>query len=655
MRAAIFAALALAAGCAPPHREVQVVPSLQACLPSSLNALQVSALGDFPPDPTGVVSIAPSGPPATLRLPDGTRVIAALGLGPEGPVAFGRTAPLDPALVGGTVPIAFGAPDGICATSAMVRARSGHRAALLSDGSVVLTGGLDDQGSPVLSLERYLPTGDLTNPPGSFVAVDPGGSTALDVRAAIGHALAVLPGGDFYVVGGAPVVAGRADGIAYGGMTHHTSDGTIDGPPRVLDGDPRAFHTATVLADGRVLIAGGCKEPSAGDCPTDKVLSSTEIFDPVLLTFTAGPDLAFARWDHDAILRGDGSVLMVGGGVGLPGSSAPIEVFDPDEPRAITSGAGSGRAALLPTGTVVIAGGARDAAAAGVTLWLSPMEQAVTVGALPQAVTGETVTALEDGATLVAGGATSGGLFVGPAIVDARGGAVPLTANFSRRDHTATRLTDGTVLLAGGVDESGGASNSAFIYLRSPLGPYSSLPALALGDPAAPVEPRRPDRAGDDADVLALQAPSTAGDGRPQEWALVSALQLQDFTLAFTAASSGTAAAAVVFGWTSDASYAFLTLEAGRPVTLSTVTLARTGQSAVVPDAGCVGAALDAGEFPDGAPLPLTLSFVGGVVDVASPARPLLHCAPQAAIGRGAVGVGAIQGTARFGTATITR
>jgi len=67
----------------------------------------------------------------------------------------------------------------------------------------------------------------------------------------------------------------------------------------------RRGHTATRLADARVLIAGG--ENGTG------TLNTTEIYDPASGTFSAAANMATARADHSATLLADGRVLIAGG------------------------------------------------------------------------------------------------------------------------------------------------------------------------------------------------------------------------------------------------------------------------------------------------------------------------------------------------------
>jgi Galactose oxidase, central domain len=64
---------------------------------------------------------------------------------------------------------------------------------------------------------------------------------------------------------------------------------------------PRCAHTATLLLDGRVLIAGGENASSA-------LLSSTEIYDPATQTFTPSRNMTVARSWHTATLLADGRV-----------------------------------------------------------------------------------------------------------------------------------------------------------------------------------------------------------------------------------------------------------------------------------------------------------------------------------------------------------
>src|SRR6185437_2532459 len=71
---------------------------------------------------------------------------------------------------------------------------------------------------------------------------------------------------------------------------------------------PRAWHTATLLTNGKVLIAGGISQT-----PTTEGLSSAEVYDPSSGRFSATGRMSVPRISHTATLRPDGRVLIAGG------------------------------------------------------------------------------------------------------------------------------------------------------------------------------------------------------------------------------------------------------------------------------------------------------------------------------------------------------
>jgi hypothetical protein len=86
----------------------------------------------------------------------------------------------------------------------------------------------------------------------------------------------------------------------------------------------RADHTATLLNNGKVLIAGGYSYYANG------VWSSAELYDPAEETFTATGSMTTPRADHTATLLNNGKVLLVGGYSSIDGVLSSAEIYDPD-------------------------------------------------------------------------------------------------------------------------------------------------------------------------------------------------------------------------------------------------------------------------------------------------------------------------------------
>jgi len=296
-------------------------------------------------------------------------------------------------------------------TGDLTPARVGGTATLLSDGRALIAGGWDNSRGSNTTLAST----ELYDPAsGTFT---PTGDL---IAARVNHTATLLSDGRVLIAGG-------HSGSSILDSTELYDPATGTSTPTGKMETTREGHTATLLPNGRVLVAGGLGGSSRS------VLASAELYDPASGIFTATADLATARTNHTATLLRDGRVLMAGGSDG-DGALASAELYDPT------------RGTFTPTG---------DLAAARYT---------------------HTATLLADGRVLVAGGfdgrrsvggGYASGLLASAELYDPKTGAFTPTADLAaaRHAHTATLLSDGRVLVAGGIGgPAGSALASAEIY-----------------------------------------------------------------------------------------------------------------------------------------------------------------------------------------------
>ena len=232
----------------------------------------------------------------------------------------------------------------------------------------------------------------------------------------------------------------------------------------------RAAHTATLLPDGKVLIAGGFGNGQSR-------LAQAELFDPVQKTFTSIGSMNASRSGHTATLLPNGKVLIAGGYNGDYLASA--ELYDPASrtfrPTNAMHTARSGHVAvLLPDGKVLLVGGVgtgwtflKDA-----ELYDPATNSFTRTGEMLAARESHTATLLKNGKVLITGGhkdrRAAMTVYSSAEIYD------PATGKFSamrdmtrvRHKHGAVLLADGRVLIVGGADKRDGrpAYSSVEIY-----------------------------------------------------------------------------------------------------------------------------------------------------------------------------------------------
>jgi Galactose oxidase, central domain len=371
---------------------------------------------------------------------------------------------------------------GFLSASTLRTPRGGHTATLLPNGKVLVAGGIDSAtsfvetsgspgesmplcGHPVASAELYDPATATFSATGSMSA------------ARAFHTATLLPSGKVLIAGG---LTGCSGGPALASAELYdpaTGSFSVTGSMA----NARAYHTATSLLNGQVLIVGGVD--FTGLSPLGGLdVSALELYDPATGAFSDTPGTLPTSL-HTATRLSDGKVLVAGGDstatptytldtVETLGSAA---LFDPGAMQLNATGSMQNArelhtAALLPDGRVLVAGGLEvcdDCLDSGPPLLVGELFDPATgsftaTGSMGAERIGHSATELPSGQVLLVGGDQFGTA----ELFDPATGSFTFTGSLSqeRRGHTATLLNDGRVLVIGGFDASGQALASAEIY-----------------------------------------------------------------------------------------------------------------------------------------------------------------------------------------------
>jgi hypothetical protein len=297
------------------------------------------------------------------------------------------------------------------ATGSMTTTRLCHTATLLNNGKVLFAGGdIEDESIlGTVSAELYDPS------TGTFTA------TGNMTTARMCQTATLLNNGQVLITGGENFTSGHT--LLASAELYDPTTGTFTATGSMSV--PRVFQTATLLSNGKVLVAGGFDVLNTVINP---VTSSAEIYDPATGSFSATGSMTTVRDTFDAVLLKDGTVLVLGG------SEEPqsAELYDPVD---------------------------------GTFTSLGNMQYAHPIAF--------TATLLGNGSVLIAGG----DIIASAEIYD------PATSSFSptssmtapRYFHTATLLNDGQVLVAGGQNESDYLSSAELYALPAISFSMSSL------------------------------------------------------------------------------------------------------------------------------------------------------------------------------------
>jgi large repetitive protein len=286
------------------------------------------------------------------------------------------------------------------ASGSLTGARFNHTATLLPNGMVLIAGGDSDNSSgfdsgPVSTAELYNPaTGQFST------------TTELMTTVRDGATATLLNNGKVLIAGGVIGTGTKTAEIYDPATGAFTATGSMH--------TARYFHTATLLSDGSVLVTGGLGQNGG------LVVSNTaEIYFPSSGQFTPVGNMAVARFSHTATLMNNGNVLIAGGGSGSSGNGTVVssaEIYNPASLSFATTGTlktarFQHTATPLKDGTVLITGGATTATSSAFTnsaeIYSLSNGTFTTTGDMTSERTSHTSTLLNDGRVLLTGGIDS--------------------------------------------------------------------------------------------------------------------------------------------------------------------------------------------------------------------------------------------------------
>jgi len=225
-------------------------------------------------------------------------------------------------------------------TGSLKTGRWGHIAVLLTNGRVVVVGGEIPNGAYTPSAELYDPSTGKWTTTGSLIVTR------------YGFEATSRQNGKALVAGGYAATTGAllAEAELYDPSTGKwATTGSLN--------DPRAVFTLTLLSNGQVLVAGGNDVNGLHG-----YASSAELYNPSTGLWTTTGSMNVARLSHTATLLANGEVLVAGGRTYAPGPLAEAELYNPSTGVWTTTGSmNTARAGhtgtLLQNGQVLVAGG----------------------------------------------------------------------------------------------------------------------------------------------------------------------------------------------------------------------------------------------------------------------------------------------------------
>ena len=352
---------------------------------------------------------------------------------------------------------AFGASGTWTPTGPMISAREGQTATLLVNGKVLVAGGTNN-GVALNSAELYNHTTGTWASTGSM-------HVARNLARSV-----LLSNGSVLMVGGC--LNDCLSTTTNSAELYNPTTGTFTATGSMVRA--RAEFGVTLLANGHVLVAGGCTAYDQNGCAA--TTTSAETYDPATGHWTATGSLRGARFAVTATRLASGKVLVAGGATAALDALNSSEIYDPTArtwtlgPRMVQARSGYA-SIMLPTGKVLFVGGENinGVSIASTELYNPSTGTFTATGNMTATRVEHTAVLLATGKVLVSGGYRQTSNVVTPLasaeLYNPATGTWTATGSMStaRGDHTSTALTNGFVLNTGGSDTFN-ELNSAELY-----------------------------------------------------------------------------------------------------------------------------------------------------------------------------------------------
>jgi hypothetical protein len=335
-------------------------------------------------------------------------------------------------------PTGSSSPKSFGVTGKMNVPRRDHTATLLDDGSVLIAGGIQKVSGDV---SDKISSSEIYVPSTGRFRV-----TGSLPESRSGHVAVLLADGRVMVAGGGDARIALYDPRTVGWSSQNAST------------EMTVLRTATRLPDGRIFLLGDAE-------------TFAEIYDPQSGVLNRTGQVGTTRVGQTATLMPDGNILIAGGGV----FSLLAERFEPD--TGVFRGLGNANlqtdrfghtATLLGNGKVVLSGGSRRISGglyrpiASIEVYDPETESFSLAGSMGGSRFGHTATLLEDGTVLFVGGSDADVEIYDPSTETSR--VVGPNEGRIRTGGTATRLQDGRILYAGGVNTDFALLENGLIY-----------------------------------------------------------------------------------------------------------------------------------------------------------------------------------------------